>query len=182
MGAYKLYSEEAYHSPDPPIVVQEHSMYWGFFTLSTVNMLRRKNSKEYVPLARRVYATRPSSKPSMPITDGKQSNRPAAYKLWTEEKIRLACEAVKCDEYTYSREFGVPKSTIRDRISGKTLPGATSGPEQYLTDTELSAIKAWVSVGCMVFTDNLNAVYFSISTSYELLLCINRKFDLHPFL
>ena len=102
-------------------------------------MLRRKNSKEYVPLARRVYATRPSSKPSIPITDRKQSNRPAAYKLWTEEKIRLACEAVKCDEYTYSRaelEFGVPKSTIRDRISGKTLPGATSGPERYLTDTE----------------------------------------------
>ena len=43
----------------------------------------------------------------------------------------------------------------------------------------LSAIKAWVSVGCMAFTDNLNAVYFSISTSYELLLCINRK---SPFL
>ena len=102
-------------------------------------MLRRKNSKEYVPLARRVYATRPSSKPSIPITDDKQSNRPAAYKLWTEEKIRLACEAVKCERYTYRRaelEFGVPKSTIRDRISGKTLPGATSGPEWYLTDTK----------------------------------------------
>ena len=46
----------------------------------------------------------------------------------------------------------------------------------------LSAIKARVSVGCTVFIDNLNVVYFSISTSYELLLCINRKFDLHPLL
>ena len=102
-------------------------------------MLRSKNSSEYVPLARRVYATRPSSKPSIPITDDRQSQRPAAYKLWAEEKIRLACEAVKADGYTYRRaelEFGVPKSTIRDRISGKTLPGVTSGPERYLTDTE----------------------------------------------
>ena len=102
-------------------------------------MLRSKNSSEYVPLARRVYATRPSSKPSIPITDDRQSQRPAAYKLWTEEKIRLACKAVKADGYTYRRaelEFGVPKSTIRDRISGKTLPDATSGPERYLTDTE----------------------------------------------
>jgi hypothetical protein len=74
-----------------------------------------------------VYATRPSSKPAIPITDDKQSHRPAAYKLWTE-KIRLACEAVTLERYTYRRaelEFGVPKSTIRDRISGKTIPGAT---------------------------------------------------------
>ena len=64
--------------------------------------------------------------------------------LWTEDNIRLACEAVKCDEYTYSRaelEFGILKSTIRDKISGKTLPGATSGPERYLTDTEEHFIK-----------------------------------------
>ena len=86
-----------------------------------------------------MYATRSSSKLSIPITDDRQSQRPAAYKLWTEEKIRLACEAVKAEGYTYRRaelEFGVPNSTIRDRISGKTSPGATSGPEWYLTDTE----------------------------------------------
>ena len=102
-------------------------------------MLSSKNSREYLPLARRVYATRPSSKPSIAITIDKWSHCPAAYKLWTEEKIRLACEAVKVEGYTYRRaelEFGVPISTIRDRISGKTLPGATSGPERYLTDTE----------------------------------------------
>ena len=40
--------------------------------------------------------------------------RPAPYKLWMEEKITLACEAVKDEGYTYRRvelEFGVPKST-----------------------------------------------------------------------
>ena len=95
--------------------------------------------KEYIPLARKVFSTRSTSKPSLPSTNDKESHRPAQYKLWTEEKIRLACEAVKSEGYTYQRtelEFGVPKSTIRDRISGKTLPGATSGPERYLTDSE----------------------------------------------
>ena len=43
----------------------------------------------------------------------------------------------------------------------------------------LSAIKAWVTVEWIVFTDNFNVVYFSISTSYEL-LCTNRKFHVHP--
>ena len=66
-----------------------------------VDMLRSKNSSEYVPLARRMYSTTPFFKPSIPITDDKQSQRPAAYKLWTEEKIRLACEAVKVEGYTY---------------------------------------------------------------------------------
>ena len=46
---------------------------------------------------------------------------------------------MKVKGYTYRRaelEFGVPKSIIRDKISGKTLPGATSSPERYLTNTE----------------------------------------------
>ena len=99
-------------------------------------MLHYRNSSEYVPLARRIYTTKPSKVPQ-PST--KEFNRPTHYKLWTEEKIRLACDAVRVDGYTYRRaelEYGVPKSTIRDRISGRTLPGATSGPERYLTEEE----------------------------------------------
>ena len=40
------------------------------------------------------------------------------------------------DTHTEELNLNLAKSTIRDRISGKTLPGATSGPERYLTDTE----------------------------------------------
>ena len=92
-------------------------------------MLHYKNSSEYIPLARRIYTTKPSRVPQ-PSTKERVFNRPTHYKVWTEEKIRLACDAVKVDGYTYRRaelEFGVPKSTIRDRISGRTLP------EQELT-------------------------------------------------
>ena len=73
------------------------------------------------------------------LNQAQKFNHPTHYKLWTEEKIWLACDAVRVDGYTYRRaelECGVPKSTIRDRISGRTLPGATSGPERYLTEEE----------------------------------------------
>ena len=101
-------------------------------------MLHYKNSSEYIPLARRIYTTKPSRVPQ-PSTKEWVFNRPTHYKVWTEENIRLACDAVKVDGYTYRRaelEFGIPKSTIRDRISGRTLPGATSGPERYLSKDE----------------------------------------------
>ena len=49
------------------------------------------------------------------------------------------------------------------------------------SENVLSAVKAWVTVECRVFTDNFNAIYFSNCTSYEL-LCTNRKFHLHPLL
>ena len=60
------------------------------------------------------------------------------------------------------------------------------GPSLLIESTDsmmdLSTIKAWVTVEWTVFIDNLNVVYFSISTSYEHLLCTNRKFHLYPFL
>ena len=33
-------------------------------------------------------------------------------------------------------QFGVPKSTLGDRVSGKVLTGATSGPQTYLDHSE----------------------------------------------
>ena len=32
--------------------------------------------------------------------------------------------------------YGVPKSTLGDRISGKVLPGTKSGPPSYITEKE----------------------------------------------
>ena len=32
--------------------------------------------------------------------------------------------------------YNVPKSTLGDRVSGRVLPGATSGPSSYLTSEE----------------------------------------------
>ena len=61
------------------------------------------------------------------------------YKQWTERQMGLAMNAVVKDGLSVRRaaeEFGVPKSTLGDRISGRVLPGAVSGPGKYLTDQE----------------------------------------------
>ena len=41
--------------------------------------------------------------------------------------------------------FGVPKSTLGDRVSGRVQSGAVSGPKTYLTaDEEASLRRNWV--------------------------------------
>lgn len=61
------------------------------------------------------------------------------YKQWTEERMALAMDAVVKDGLSVRKaaeEYGVPKSTLGDRISGRILPGAISGPGKYLTHQE----------------------------------------------
>ena len=31
-----------------------------------------------------------------------------------------------------SESFGVPRATLGDRVSGRVIPGANSGPQRYL--------------------------------------------------
>ena len=35
-----------------------------------------------------------------------------------------------------AEEYGIPKSTLWDHVSGNVLPGAHSGPPRYLTTEE----------------------------------------------
>ena len=35
-----------------------------------------------------------------------------------------------------SEHYAIPKSTLGDRISGRVLPGSTSGPRRHLNDEE----------------------------------------------
>ena len=45
-------------------------------------------------------------------------------------------------------QFGVPKSTLHDRISGKVQPGAVSGsPCYFLDDEEEEELVRWIE-GC----------------------------------
>ena len=61
------------------------------------------------------------------------------YKRWSEERMALAVDAVIKDGISVRRaaeEYDVPKSILGDRISGRILPGAVSGPGKYLSDQE----------------------------------------------
>ncbi len=65
--------------------------------------------------------------------------RPDTYKHWTGGQMTKAVDAVRCLGLTVRRaakEYGVPKSTLHDRVSGRVLAGGCSGPPKYLTDEE----------------------------------------------
>ena len=61
------------------------------------------------------------------------------YKQWSEERMALAVDAVMKDGKSVhhaAEEYDIPKSTLGDRINGRILPGAVSGPGKYLSDQE----------------------------------------------
>ena len=65
--------------------------------------------------------------------------RPVQYKSWSEENMSKAISAVVRDEIAVRKAaelYNVPKSTLGDRITGRVLPGSTSGPATYLTAQE----------------------------------------------
>ena len=65
--------------------------------------------------------------------------RSGKYKEWSDERMKLAMQAVLekgLSIRTAAEIYRVPKSTLGDRISGRVLPGTTSGPARYLSQRE----------------------------------------------
>ena len=65
--------------------------------------------------------------------------RPLKFKQWCTESMDKAINAVLNEGMSIRRaaeHYGVPKSTLGDRISGRVLPGSTSGPSRILNDEE----------------------------------------------
>ena len=62
-------------------------------------------------------------------------DRPKKYKQWTEESMLGALKAVSegMGVNRAAEEFGIPKTTLKDRISGKVIHGTKSGRTPYLT-------------------------------------------------
>lgn len=79
--------------------------------------------------------------------------RPLKYKIWNAESMVQAIEAVQKNVYTIreaSEVYKVPKSTLHDRISGKVVHGACSGPERYLSDTEENSLVKFLHKCCSI--------------------------------
>lgn len=73
--------------------------------------------------------------------------RPSNYKNWDESTLHCAYQAV-IDGLTVRRAaelYSVPKSTLQDRVSGRVLFGATSGPPKYLTNEEEDELANFLS-------------------------------------
>ena len=62
-------------------------------------------------------------------------SRPSKYKSWDGVKMAQAFTSVTQERMSIREaalQYGVPKSTLGDRLSGRVLSGATSGPQMYL--------------------------------------------------
>ena len=59
---------------------------------------------------------------------------PQKRKMWTEEAMENAQQAASqgMSVREAAIQFGVPKSTLHDRISGRVQPGAAAGAPRYL--------------------------------------------------
>jgi len=91
-----------------------------------------------------VVRSREVTKSKLPVS--KNSVRPIGSSVKSkqrldqrEDKIESALKEVKNGVLTLRKasiQYGVPKSTLHDRVSGKVLPGAKIGAPRYLDDEE----------------------------------------------
>ena len=66
----------------------------------------------------------------------KLNNRPKKYRKWTKESMAGAIKCVIDGKMGVNRaadQYGVPRTTLKDRLSGRVVPGTNPGPVPYLT-------------------------------------------------
>ena len=76
--------------------------------------------------------------------------RPQTFKHWTEAQMKKAIDAVQNQHYSFRRaaeEYGVPRQTLHDHVSGHVQFGQHSGPPRYLTDEEEDELENFLT-GC----------------------------------
>ena len=57
--------------------------------------------------------------------------RPSKYKPWDDDTMQKALQAVKLEgssERKAALDYGMPRSTLADRVSGRVSHGVVSGP------------------------------------------------------
>ena len=90
------------------------------------------------------------------------SSRPAHYKEWGEVQMGKAVDACVNEGMSIRQaafHFGVPKSTLGDRMSGRVVPGSTSGPKTYLSpEEETELVKFLLRCAAMGFPKSCEEV------------------------
>ena len=104
------------------------------------------------PLKERIYVSHRSSiKPLL------TSGHPLQYKDYAKEKLDYAYEAVSkgMSVHRAAEEYGIPKSTLHDRVVGKVLAGSKSGHRRRLSST--------VEIELVNFLDHCGSLGYSRS-------------------
>ena len=91
-------------------------------------------------MARKESAKKGENKENQPPeSQHKASNRPAKLRIWSNQSMLQAMETVKSGYMGMNRtaiEHGVPRTSLKDRLSGRVIHGTNIGPEPYLTQEE----------------------------------------------
>ena len=93
-------------------------------------------------------APAPRKKPSPAAVTAPNAPR-GKYKQWSEESMSGALKAVRDGTMGCNRaalEFGVPKTTLKDRLSGKVTHGCRAGRAPYLTPAEEEELYEWLVI------------------------------------
>ena len=102
-----------------------------------------------------MYCSKPH--PLLVPPDNDVAGRPTKYKtvVGREDKLKKAYNNVESGKLSIRRaaeEYGVPPSTLHDRVSGKVSFSSHSGPPRYLTDKEEIELADFLigcaSIGC----------------------------------
>lgn len=70
----------------------------------------------------------------------------AGYKRWSQEDLEAAMRRVVLGELSLraaSKQYGVPSSTLSDKMNYKSSLNTTQGPDPYLTHAEETKITDW---------------------------------------
>ena len=101
----------------------------------------------FVPVVRSAFPINPwlarlacvALRKVVPKLDPSQTNRSAKLRGWSSESMVEAMKAVKEGQFGVNRaalEYGVPKTTLKDRLNGRVIHGSNMGPTPYLTYEE----------------------------------------------
>ena len=74
------------------------------------------------------------------INRQKVSTKPAKLRIWSNQSMLQAMETVKSGYMGMNRaaiEHGVPRTSLKDRLSGRVIHGTNIGPKPYLTQNNL---------------------------------------------
>ena len=85
-------------------------------------------------------------KRASPKNLGLQS-RPIKRKLWPDESMEAAMSSVTKGQMSANKAadlFGVPRSTLKDRLSGRVVHGTKPGPKPYLTRDEEQELSTYL--------------------------------------
>jgi len=68
-------------------------------------------------------------------------------KQWTENQMKNAIEAVKSGNSGVNRaakDYGIPATTLKDRLSGRVKENALPGPNRYLNENKENELSMFV--------------------------------------